>query len=162
MKIAYGATRVVIITDSYAIKLARCTPLHIFIGVLRSLYKKIKQGETIPLDSHRVALHRNMLFKQVRYSVVRGIRANQAEASYWFATKNDECVPVVAVLFGGLVLIQKRAEPVTVERILCSRVSEYFLTDPELGRAEQFGYCGNRVRIVDFAHLGDASILRLD
>lgn len=159
MKIASGATRIVIITRSHAIKLAKINSLFIVIGVIRSLYKKIKRGDSISFDAERIAMHRSALTKQVRQSVTRGVRANRAEATYWYATKNEECVPVVAILLGGLVLIQKRAEPVTAERILCSRVAPHFLTDPELGRTEQFGYCGNRVRIVDFAHLGDPTVL---
>lgn len=168
MFIKNGATRHVLLIHRYAFKVARLTPLHVFWVTLRYLWRLVRKTDMKVgnLKQKNIpAIKRNLLglaknfFAQCRHHVFLGIKANRAEARYWFEKRNEECVPVVALWFGGLVLVQKRATPVTAERILVSRLCAYFENDPELNRPEQFGYCDSRVRIVDFAHWGDPSVL---
>ncbi len=153
MFIKAGATRLVVFTPQYAIKIARVPIIGAIVAFLVSLRRKLQSKS--PFRFSRVGIHATVLRQQM---FGRGLRANRAEAMYWNATKDVTCIPVVKVLFGGWIIIQPRAQTVTKSDVLRSNLCNLMLTDVEFKNPKQFGRFGGRIVILDYASLGDPTL----
>jgi hypothetical protein len=148
-----GATRLVVFTPKYAIKIARIPIISAFVGFLGSLKRKLRSKSRFRFV--RAGLHASVLGQQM---FGHGIRANRAEADYWNKTRDDKCIPVIKVILGGWIIIQPRAQKVTMHDVLCSNLCDLMLTDLEFRTPQQFGRFDGRIVILDYASLGDPSL----
>jgi len=148
-----GATRLVVLTPKYAIKIARIPIFTACFAFLLSLKRKFQSKS--PLRFSRVGVHAKALRQQM-FSF--GIRANRAEAKYWQETHDEDCIPTTHVLLSGWIIIQYRGEAVKKEDVLQSPLAELMLTNPEFKTAKQFVRYLGRVVIADYASLGDPSL----
>lgn len=153
-----GATRLVLLVPfmpKYAIKIARF-PVSLAVRSLAiSLYRKIRSGTPMQLTAKRAGTHLATMRRQI---LGNGIRANRAEADYWFRTKDRDCIPVVAVLFGGFIIVQRRGDKVTKSEVLMSQQGWRMYVDPEFAKPKQFARFDGRIVIVDYASLGDPTL----
>jgi hypothetical protein len=80
-----------------------------------------------------------------------GLYANWAEYAYWKETRDSRCVPVVRSYALGLLIVQARADTVSLSELQTSPLA-YLLTEKELTTPGQFGRVGETYMIVDYAH----------
>lgn len=159
MRIKHGATRHVILTEKYAIKIARLTPVHVLYVSLRFFYRRLRSVVGVQLHKRRSTEHPVLLFlRSIVHHIGLGLRVNRAEAKYWRSTQDPKCVPTLCTLLGGLILIQPRGEVMTESGLWRSSARKH-LGDRELSRAEQWCWFKGRPCIVDYAHLGNPRLL---
>ncbi len=144
MRFAYGATRWVIITNQYAIKIARFRPLRPFIRLIDAFGKK----EVGPcLKKH----HENPLLASIKY-LFAGVVANYTEYQvYKKYSELEELAPTLTTFF-FLVNIQISGRQATEEdlngSVIFNTLHEYFLGDT--ADAKQFCLVDEQVRLVDY------------
>ncbi len=153
MFIKAGATRFVVFTPKYAIKIARIPIFLALISFIRSLHRKVRSKS--PFRFSRIGVHASVLGRNM---FGRGLQANRAEAAYWEKTKDANCIPVVKVLLWGWIIIQPRAQKVTRQDVLYSNLCDRMMTDLEFKNPKQFGRFDGRIVILDYASLGDPTL----
>lgn len=148
MRICAGYTRIVLLTEAHAYKIARIRPLKLVL----------KLFAIICLPTHFYALHEKYDF---RTSVAlwkylwAGWYANRAEVRLWRETRSQVYMPVLTQFLGGLIIVQPRARPVTFVDIQRSDLSRFLLSgDSELTAVHQYGHYAGSVRLLDYAHFG--------
>tara|TARA_B100000508_G_scaffold113034_1_gene91526 strand:- start:93 stop:563 length:471 start_codon:yes stop_codon:yes gene_type:complete len=144
LRIKLGCTRLVVLSDGYAYKIARIRPLKV---LLKLLAISVLTRQCWDLQNR---YHHDVLIALWRY-LFAGWYANQAELQHWQCTRDERCVPVVGSFLGGLVIVQARADPVTMYEVQNSSVG-FCLTKTELAKPHQYGWFEGKVRIVDYAH----------
>lgn len=147
MKLRLGGTRIVLVTENRAYKLARFRPLKTFFKIVTSVLVK---KEFVRLYEK----HRSSKFSIIIKSLLAGMLANRAEWRKWQESQSDEFVPVLDMWLLGLVIVQPRARRVTTEDVLESPLRHWYEEDEEFSRSEQYGSIDGKVLIVDYAHLG--------
>lgn len=145
MRIHAGTTRVVLLTGGYALKFARIRPLKTVLKIIAYCL----------FQYHRDQLHRvydQNIFRAFWKYLFAGIYANRSEYQYWHKTKDERCAPILKQYLLGLLVVQPRAEAVTLERVSISRVKN-FLRDIELASEKQYGLLNGRCVLIDYAHI---------
>lgn len=146
MQIAFGATRVVLLTKTKAFKFARIRPIWSAMRLIASLMEgKVSER----LDRY----HRNPFSAGIRYVLI-GVVVNRQEAMMWRKTKDPRFVPTLHSLFGGLVNIQERGDAV-FEILAASHPFTRLIDCPgrasdDLMRPVNFCLINDRVLLLDY------------
>ena len=145
MRILAGHTRVVVVIGNKAYKIAKFRPI-VVMGKLRKM--ALDQSEFDRLYQK----HKQSKIKGFAKVLFAGLFANWAEWRYWKRTQDARCIPSLSIWLGGLVLVQRSAEPVDEARVLASEFHSLWYSDKEFSKACQFGK-DNRgnILIVDYA-----------
>lgn len=147
-----GCTRIVILTEKCAIKIARFPFVHL---VQKGMAFIFSPGKRSVLNEK----HGNMPITAFKNRVFAGVKANRNEYRYSASHDDPRVMPVVKQLFGGLVIIQQKGTPVSPREIDKEGLA-IAGQDHELERADQF--CRNpatrQVVIIDF---GEESTIKL-
>lgn len=146
MQLRWGRTRIVVLHKRRAYKIAQVRPVRTIVKILVILFSHDQYWRL------QTKYHTRLLPALWRY-LWAGIYANRAESSYWQRTHDDRCVPVVDSWWGGLVIVQAFASPVTLQQIQQSRISS-LLAEMELGSYWQYGEYQGECRVLDYAHWG--------
>lgn len=149
MRFACGGTRWVILTDLYAIKIARFRPIRLVIRFLQLLLK----GEV----RENLQKHDENLTKAVLKYVGAGILANRTESRLYkhYGRTNDLLIPTLFTIC-WLVNVQLRGKIPKEEDILRHRLWNVLVGDSfvevaaELRRPNQFCIIGSRVYLADY------------
>ncbi len=149
MQFAYGATRWVILTKRYAIKIARFRPVRPFIR----LFQLLKEGGVIQtLEKHDA----NLLKAVLKY-LGAGLRANRIEYRLYkkYGASNDLLVPTLFSI-GWLINVQLRGEPCGEREVqqhslwkILGGVS-FVEAAADLRQPKQFCRIGTRVYLADY------------
>lgn len=105
MRFAYGATRIVLLIGPYAIKMPRPRPLRPFVRLIQLLGNRQVSIQLRTYDENRIV-------GALKY-LLAGLRANRREfqiAQKGLCEQYQLC-PVVRQIGWGLIIIQKRGEP---------------------------------------------------
>jgi hypothetical protein len=144
LKFAYGATRWVILTDRYAIKIARIRPLRPFIR----LFEHFSRGQ---VGEKLQAFDANPFIAGMKY-LLAGVVANRLERIYYKKYGGELLMPTVFT-FLWIVNVQPRGEPASEAQ---ARTHHFFkLLDGTPNREdflEVHQYCTieGRVLLVDY------------
>ncbi|MFC1623517.1 hypothetical protein ACFL05_00140 [Patescibacteria group bacterium] len=154
MKLTWGCTRWVILTDNYAIKIARFRPL----WSLMRLCIGIKEKNVLQTLEERYS--RNILLAGIKY-VFNGIVANYTEHQIY--KKNPSGYDLVPTLFTilWLINIQPRGESVKKTDVTKYRFLNILNSLPgesDISEPKQFCIIGNVVRLADYGS-PDAKII---
>lgn len=147
MKLRIGGTRLVLVTENRAYKIARFRPLKPIVKIVMSVLNK---KEFIRLYEK----HGDSKFKVIIKSLLAGLLANRAEWRKWSDGHSNDFNPVLKIWLGGLVICQPRARRVTEQDILKSPLRHWYVEDEELSRPDQYGRLAGQIVLVDYAHLG--------
>jgi hypothetical protein len=158
MKIAWGATRFVILTDRFAIKFARFRPFR----MLAQLYRRLRAGT---VDAGLSQFHENRVLAAIKY-MVSGVLSNLVEARFSRECPEETDVAPTLYSFLGLINIQPRGGAITDEDIAhcpfrdlaSERGAEREFAD--LSQAKQFARFGSRILLVDMGMPEVARCLR--
>lgn len=133
MRFAYGATRFVIITERYAIKIARIRLLRPLTRIVRHLF-----GDTI--KSSLLTYDRKMAIGCATY-LIPGIVANRAEARLYRKYRSDQLAPTLFTFF-WLVNVQRVGTPVSADYVEQSPFFAALRHDPKFEDVLQpWQYC---------------------
>ena len=149
MRLAYGATRWVILTRHLVVKFAR---FHFFNLAKRFIWRAVR-GEV----RQRLLLHGSSPSAGAIQILLAGCRANWQEYTLWRDTHDARFVPTLFSLF-GLVNVQHQAKALTAEEFrdrnpfgrLIFVLPERATVD--LKKLEHYGWYGGRIRLVDYGH----------
>lgn len=144
MRFAYGATRWVIFTDQYAIKIARFRPIRPFIRLVDAMLKsEVKQG----LRKH----HTNPILATIKY-LLAGVVANRNEYRLYRRHPSRQLAPTLFTI-GYAVNIQIRGEPATQADVHLSKLFS-LLRDTEFAadvlQAKQFCLINGKTCLADY------------
>lgn len=142
--IGLGYTRVVFVGDRYAYKLAQVRPLRTLLVAILAIFSSGRR-EVLAKRYHAE------FFPALWRYLFAGLYANRAEMSYWDETQDERCVPIVGARFGGMLVVQPRAEPMSIEQVKSSGLAT-MLDVEELTTSSQYGLYRGVARIVDYAH----------
>lgn len=147
MYLASGETRFVIVTERYAIKIARFRPLRPFVRIIKHLFGKKVRADLLTFD-------KKMAKGCVRY-VLPGLFANRAE---WLHSKryakSGLIVPTLFSFF-WLINIQKAGVPATVEDVKGAVLFLRFGSDPlaDMGGVHQYCIIDTKVLLSDYGQI---------
>lgn len=161
MRVTYGWTRFVILTETRAIKIARIRLLHILIQLFRKCRegtvrtKLLKHGDSVISGGWR-------LF--VRNYLLVGVIVNRQEARLWRERGQDIFVPTLRSYAWGLVNIQPRGEVVTAPELEREHPFRPLLSLAPLDVAEDMSHPWNfaryqgKVCLIDYGSDGTFSL----
>ena len=122
--IKIGSTRLVLLSDTKAIKIARIRPIGTIFKIISiTLSRKSRNRFKVKYD-------KNISRGLVKY-LFAGIDANRLEFSTWENWQSDKLAPVIGIYLYGLVVIQKRLQSISVIDL------EYKHPFPELAKVEK-------------------------
>jgi hypothetical protein len=149
MRVTYGATRWVILTIRYAIKIARFRPLRPFIR----LFELLRTGGV----EANLRKHDENLIKAALKYLFAGVRANRNEYRLYKKYGDEMLVPTLFTI-GWLVNIQERGEPASEEEMKHHRLWPLLrgLDTPlsqDILQTKQFVVIGTRVCLADYGNV---------
>ncbi|MDP1689940.1 MAG: hypothetical protein Q8L52_01930 [bacterium] len=149
MRLTYGCTRWVILTDRYAIKIARFRPFRPFIRLFELLQKGGVEQNLKKHDENPV--------KAVLKYICAGVRANRMEYRLYKKYGDEMLVPTLLTI-GWLINIQKRGEPSSEEDMQRHRLWSLLqgMGTPlaeDILQAKQFCMIGTRVCLADYGNV---------
>ena len=146
MEFAYGATRWVILTERYAIKIARFRPVRPFVKLFESLLQKqVKEN----LEKH----HSNHFLAVIKY-LVAGMVANRTEYRLYKKHGSDLLAPTL-YSFCWIVNIQRRGEVATESDIKAHYFWKFFsgmttLLAADMLQQKQYCLIDGKVHLADY------------
>lgn len=145
MQFAFGSTRWVILTNKYAIKIARFRPIRPILQLCKHLVHKEVSEKLRKFDS-------NLVRGGFKY-LTAGIQANRAEWKIYSLYGSDILAPTIWTFY-GLINIQVRGEKVSeadIERhYLLHALRLHPIEDNDVFLAKQFCTLSGTVVLVDY------------
>lgn len=146
MHFTYGCTRWVILTNRYAVKIARFRPIRPFIRLWELLQEKQVRKN---LEKH----HSNPLLGAVKY-LAAGIVANRREYLLYKKHGNDLLAPTLFTIC-WLVNIQQRGEPIRDNEVRSHYLWSLFEGEvttlaTDILQRKQFCLIDGQVRLADY------------
>lgn len=142
MRLRFGNTRFVVVFGNRAYKIGKIRVLRFilripFLLLCRELRKRFftKYGET--------------LGKAMVSDIFAGLIANRVECHYWQNKHDSRVVPIMSVWFTGFVIIQERAEPISIQE-LGTATPFKTCSIPDTISPRQFGRHHGVVRLLDY------------
>ncbi len=148
MRITFGSTRMVILTDAYAIKIARFRLVRPILQLIRHLINGEVKTRLQKFDKDPVTGG----FKYL----LAGVRANQTEWHVYNTLKLDILAPTLWS-FHGLINVQRRGTPVSVREMSAHVIHRLLFINPiddsDVFQTCQFCKIQKRVVLLDYGRM---------
>ena len=152
MRIKLGGTRIVFLTDSYAIKIARIRPVRFIFRILLLLFSRSRR-------THFLVKYGPGMGTAILRDIFAGLYSNRGEYEYYRESRDARIAPTLSIFFAGMVAIQPRGADVHCPVDLV--ISDYIDGEKtEVCDAEQFKKIGRRILLVDYGRRSTVKALR--
>ncbi len=150
MKIKTGSTRIVILTEDHAIKVAKIRILRFLLRLIAMIFSSYQRKRFRKKYGEKFG-------DAVRSDILYGLLANQNECGYYRTTFDPRVAPITLSLFGGLIVVQRRGATVTRQDI--EGLDYIALHRQELDTPNQFKRFGDKILLCDYGHRRTVAVL---
>lgn len=153
MRISCGKTRLVVLIGDRALKFARIRPLRFVSRLALMCFSKYQRQRFCEKYGSKFMV-------AVFNDVCAGLVANRHEYRYYRRTKDVRVMPVLQMRWGGLLIVQRRGEPVDTKDIEADPRIVRIATLCDLDHPRQFARSADqRIRVIDYGKASTTDLL---